>query len=217
MTQPDADKVSKLLALAQQGERRATDELVAVLYDELKRVAASLLRGSVRGTGPVTLQSTALVNEAYMRLQGGRNTAWESRAHFFGAAARAMRQILIDRARSARVGRRSDAAVESMSVSMGADGAPTSDEEMISLDQAMASLEARDSRQHDVVMLRFFAGLTVDQTADVLEVSPATVKNDWSYARAWLLREIKRARAEGGRSDVAPGGTEQPGARGPGA
>lgn len=210
MAEPDPQKVTELLVAAQRGERKATDQLVAVLYDELKRVAAALLRSSVRGSGaaPVTLQSTALVNEAYMRLQGGKNTAWESRAHFFGAAARAMRQILIDRARSARVGRRSDAAVECMSVSLGGaggtgDGKPTSDEEMLALDGALGSLEARGSRQHDVVMLRFFAGLTVEQTADVLGVSPATVKNDWSYARAWLLREMAKHRP-GAEPGTAP-------------
>ncbi len=191
---PDADpqRVSDLLAAAQRGERKATDQLVAVLYDELKRVATSLLRGA--GPGPVTLQSTALVNEAYLRLQGGRNCAWESRAHFFGAAARAMRQILIDRARSARVGKRSESAVESIALALDESGGTPSNDDMLALDRAMASLESRDSRQHDVVMLRFFAGLTVEQAAEVLNVSPATVKSDWSYARAWLLREVERTR-----------------------
>jgi RNA polymerase sigma factor (TIGR02999 family) len=126
---------------------------------------------------------------------------WQNRAHFFGAAARAMRRILIDRARSARSARRGrlrDAPLPDESV-LGPDGDALGDdsEELLALDGALESLRGRDERQHEVVMLRYFGGLTVDQSADVMGVSPATVKNEWAYARAWLLREMeKRAGAD---------------------
>lgn len=192
-------RISTLLAAARRGDPAASSELVTLLYGELKAIAAALLRREA--SGPITLQATALVNEAFVRLfqgemaPGGTPRDFNDRAHFFRAAARAMRNILIDRARSARVGRRAEAAVESIVIAPDT-STLSGEDDLIALDRALAALERRDERQHDVVMLRYFAGLTIDQTAEALGVSPATVKNEWAYARAWLLREMERAGAE---------------------
>lgn len=199
MSQADL-RINMLLSAAQAGDVAASTELIQLLYVELKAVATALLRRE--GTGPHTLQPTALVNEAFIRLlptDGPPNFA--DRAHFFRAAARAMRNILIDRARSARISRRTGSAVESIVLTTDTDEL-SSDEQFLALDGALKSLEARDHRQHDVVMLRFFAGLTIDQTADALGVSAATVKNEWTYARAWLLREMERS------GQTSPGGLD---------
>ncbi len=164
-----------------------------MVYDELRRIAGALVQGD-RENAQRTLQPTALVHEAYLRLLGPGEVTWQNRAHFFGAAARAMRRILIDRARaarSARDGKLRDAPlpVDSM---LNAESAADDPEELLALDGALDSLRARDERQHEVVMLRFFAGLTVEQTAQAMSLSPATIKNEWAYARAWLLREMAR-------------------------
>ncbi len=204
MSDADNIRISTLLSAARRGDPAASDELVTLLYSELKTIAAALLRRE--GTAPLTLQATALVNEAFVRLfqgsagpGGSSERDFNDRAHFFRAAARAMRNILIDRARSARVGRRTDAVVESIVIEPDT-ATMTGEEDLIALDGALASLERRDSRQHDVVMLRYFAGLTIDQTAEALGVSPATVKNEWTYARAWLLREMERGGNGGGET-----------------
>jgi RNA polymerase sigma factor (TIGR02999 family) len=206
LSDADTIRISTLLAAARQGDPAASSELVTLLYSELKTIAAALLRRE--STAPLTLQATALVNEAFVRLfqgqAGGPERDFNDRAHFFRAAARAMRNILIDRARSARVGRRTDAAVESIVIAPDT-ATMTGDEDLLALDGALASLERRDSRQHDVVMLRYFAGLTIDQTAEALGVSPATVKNEWTYARAWLLREMERG---GSGTGAAEPGTQ---------
>lgn len=161
------------------------------MYDELRRIADSLLARESPGQ---TLQPTALVNEAYLKLVGPGDAAWQSRAHFFWAAARAMRQVLIDRARRVRSrGGKPGALSESAVPTLGDRTEPSlAAEQMLAMDESLQSLRARDERQHDVVMLRFFAGLTVEQTAELLNLSPATIKNEWSYARAWLLRDIAR-------------------------
>lgn len=175
-----------------------TDALFPVVYDELKRIAGSLMSRENAGH---TLQPTALVHEAYMRLLGGSgaDNGWQNRAHFFGAAALAMRRILIDRARhvkSTRLEGRAGSgpsADEQPIADPGTLGGATRADELLVLDSAMDELKQRDARQHDVVMLRYFAGLTIEQTAQALDVSPATVKNDWTFARAWLLRRVKQA------------------------
>ncbi len=205
--------------------RMASEELLPLVYAELRALAASMLAGErERGglAGGVTLQPTVLVHEAYLRLLGpgaqrdpGASPDWDGRRHFFGAAAIAMRRILIDRARhvkglAGRIHGDGGASVEDRSLPnfaaadhapvAGAEGAAGA-ESMLHLDAAMDALAALDRRRHEVVMLRFFAGLTVEQAAQVLGVSPATVKNDWAFARAWLLRDIaaRQAPSEGGR------------------
>lgn len=191
------EDVTRCLNHAAGGDRKATDELLALVYDELRRMAASIVEKD-KENARRTLQPTALVHEAYLRLIGPGDLTWQNRAHFFGAAARAMRRILIDRARSARSargGRLRDAALPAESVLGPEAEVPDDSDDLISLDGALESLRQRDERQHEVVMLRYFGGLTVEQAAEVMSVSAATVKNEWSYARAWLLREMEKRRA----------------------
>jgi RNA polymerase sigma factor (TIGR02999 family) len=185
-----AVRVVALLEASQEGQTAATGQLVALLHAELRAIAGSLLR---REPSQQTLQPTALVHEAFLKLVGGGRNApsWSSRAHFFGAAARAMRQILVDRARAPRTTRRADLAVESIVFSLGENEAD-SDDRVLRLDTAMESLRRIDERRHEIVMLRFFAGLTIEQTAEVLGVSTSTIKGESAFARAWLLREIDR-------------------------
>jgi RNA polymerase sigma factor (TIGR02999 family) len=165
-----------------------------LVYDDLRRFAAGLLaKEPVIGSN--TLQPTVLVHEAYLRLVGPGEVPWESRRHFFGAAARAMRRIIIDRARHIRATRPAalPAAGAEDVPGHGTSDLPGDPDELLALDRALESLGSRDARQHEVVMLRYFAGLTLEQTAQALGVSTGTVKSDWSYARAWLLREIERS------------------------
>lgn len=141
-----------------------------------------------------------------MRLIGSAEVTWQNRAHFFGAAALAMRRILIDRARhvkSARV--KAGPLDDNIPIAAGTDtfGADQAADDLLSLDAGLESLRERDQRQHDVVMLRYFAGLTIEQTAMALDLSPSTVKNEWSYARAWLLREMRRASGAPGPGQAA--------------
>ncbi len=190
-------QVTRLLDAAAAGDTLATERLFPIVFDELRRVAAGLMN---REAGPQTLQPTALVNEAYLRLVGSRDVPWNGRAHFFGAAALAMRRILIDRARHVRATRPKARPIPSDSMLPTLDSnTPASQDraadDLLALDHALGALRQRDPRQHDVVMLRFFAGLTGEQTAEALGLSLTTVKNEWSYARAWLMREIEQSRA----------------------
>lgn len=192
-------EVTQMLDRAAAGDAQATERLFPLVYDELRKVASTLMARERPGQ---TIQPTALVNEAYLRLVGPGDVRWQNRAHFFGAAATAMRRILIDRARHMHAARN----VRPLQSGDGADGQDRASDlpaldsrtesstpsEILELDRAMQALAARDPRQHEVVMLRFFAGLTVEQTAEVLGKSPATVKNDWAFARAWLTAEIRR-------------------------
>ena len=187
-----------VLDAAKGGDAHAGDQLVLLVYAELKHVAASLLRQEQgRRTAPLTLQPTALVHEAYVRLIGSGAPSYEGRQHFFNAAARAMRNILIDRARSARVGKRSpeldSIILDAAGSTGGGQSTPIGGEQLLALEGALSRLAERDDRQHEVVMLRYFAGLSIAQTAEVMSLSPATVKNEWSFARAWLLHELERA------------------------
>ena len=168
-------------------DRRLTaDELAALVYNELRRLAGAYMRRESPGQ---TLQPTALVHEAYLRLAGA-GTPWNDRRHFIGIAARSMRQILVERARARgalkRWGRMDRVSlVESLVVSPG--GPP---DMLPALDEALSRLELLDPEQARIVELRFFAGLTVEESADALGLSPATLKRRWSLARAWLLREL---------------------------
>lgn len=179
--------VSRILAGATSSAgAQTTDELLPILYDELRALARARLAQERR---PSTLQATALVHEAWLRLVGDPDPGWSSRAHFFGAAAQAMRRILVERARARlsekRGGERSRVALD--------DAARVEVEapaELIALDVALARLERHDPRKARIVSLRHFAGLSIEETARALDVSLATVKADWTYARAWLHREI---------------------------
>lgn len=180
-------QVTVLLARAQDGDRQATDELFPIVYDELRELAERFMRDESKAK---TMQATALVHEAYMRLVGPNQTPWENRAHFFGAAARAIRRILTDHARERNRLKRGGgvAAVALDEALVVASDAATFD--FVGLDAALARLALLDEQKARVVELRFFAGLTVEQTALALGVSPSTVARDWQFARVWLHREL---------------------------
>lgn len=187
-----SDRVVQWLAEAEQGDRMASEQLLPLLYVELRRLAAARLAREKSGQ---TLQPTALVHEAYLRLIQGRDLGWQGRGHFFGAAAEAMRRILIERARKRRRpkhgGDRRRTTLD--------DGAAKHEphpEELLALDRSLSRLEARDSEMAQVVKLRYFAGLTVAETAAALEISERQVNRHWTSAKAWLQRDMSES-AEG--------------------
>lgn len=166
---------------------------MADLYDELRCLAAQKMGGELHGQ---TLQATALVHEAWIRLGGERQPAWRNRAHFFGAAAEAMRRILIDNARR-RQARRHGAEAERVSLDSLELPDKMPDDELLAVHEALGRLEQIDADKAALVKLRFFAGLTLPETARALGISLPTAKRRWSYARAWLYREIKQGSAGG--------------------
>ncbi|MDX1500843.1 MAG: ECF-type sigma factor [Thermoanaerobaculia bacterium] len=189
MTRPSPGDITRILEAVTAGQKRATDELLPLVYAELRRMAQARLRREGPGQ---TLQPTALVHEVYLRFFRGANPRWENRRHFFSAAAEAMRRILIERARKrARLKRGGELRRVELDSSTGAtEPAP---EELLALDQALGRLESLDARMAEVVKLRYFGGLTVKETARALDVAPRTVNQDWTGARAWLRREMGRS------------------------
>jgi RNA polymerase sigma factor (TIGR02999 family) len=184
--------VTALLARAGQGDSRATDELFPLVYDELRHLADRILSREPSGQ---TLQPTALVHEAYLRLVGSHESGWQNRAHFFGAAARAIRRILIDHARARRRDKRGSG-VRPLPLAaaddLGVDG-PSLD--VLALDEALQRLAGLDAQKEQLVELRFFGGLTGEEAAAVLGISASTAARDWQFARIWLHRELTRERA----------------------
>lgn len=184
----DPAEVTMLIARAAGGDAKASNDLLPLLYDELRALA----RGHMaRERNEGTLQPTALVHEAYMRLLGGDGSEvkWENRAHFFGAAALAMRRILVERARSrGRIKR--GGGLQRAEFREEAIGAEPEAEEVLALDGVLDKLKEMDPRKHEVVMLRYFAGLSIEETARAMNLSPATIKNEWTFAKAWLRRAI---------------------------
>jgi RNA polymerase sigma factor (TIGR02999 family) len=184
--------VTRILSAIEQGDPHAASQLLPLVYDELRKLAAQKMAHEAPGQ---TLQATALVHEAYVRLVDAENVQqWDSRGHFFAAAAEAMRRILVERARhkkSIKAGggsRRVDLANVEIALEEPCD-------DLLGLDVALEKLERIDKRKADVVKLRFFAGLTNEQAAASLGISPSTADNDWAYARSWLRLEIDRDRA----------------------
>jgi len=180
-------EITERLRLAQQGDRAALDEVFALVYDELHRLAQAQRR---RWSGDSTLDTTALVHEAYLKLVGQPNASWNDRGHFLAVASRAMRHLLVNYAERRRAAKRGGGAVP---VSL-EDFNPVSEEvadEVIALHEALERLAAVSDRQVRVVEARFYVGLSIDETAQALEISPATVKRDWQLASAWLHREIQ--------------------------
>jgi RNA polymerase sigma factor (TIGR02999 family) len=181
--------VTQLLVDWSHGNKAALDQLMPLIYQELRRLASGYLRKERRDH---TLQSTALVNEAYIRLVDYSNLRWQDRAHFFALAAQLMRQILIDHARSHRYAKRGGGARK---VSLD-EAAVLSEEratDLVALDDALKGLSALDPRKSQVVELRFFGGLSIDETAEVMEVSSMTVQREWRWAKAYLYREIGKS------------------------
>jgi len=185
MPPPLADAVTRLLNEASQGRSDALDEVFPVVYDELQRLAR-LVR---RGRAGETLNTTALVHEAYLKLSRSEDMAWDGRRHFFRVAARAMRQVLV-RDAERRLADKRGGGQSARTLVEGLHGAPATDDEVLALHEALGRLEALDARQAAVVEVRFFAGLTLDETADVLGVSVPTVVRDWRLARVWLARAL---------------------------
>ena len=180
-----AHDVTRLLVDLQRGADGAADQLVPLVYGELHKLAVHYMRAE---RGDHTLQPTALVHEAYMRLVDQRNASWQNRSHFFGIAAQAMRRILVDHARRKRAGKREGGDRVTLDESVAE--APQRSVDLIAVDDALNKLAALDPRQARVVELRFFGGLDIEQTAESLGISPATVKRDWTFARAFLQREM---------------------------
>jgi RNA polymerase sigma factor (TIGR02999 family) len=185
---PASGAAAELFEAARAGKREALEALLPLVYDELRRVAAAYMRRERPGQ---TLQATALVHEAYVRLLREQNTHWSNRAHFCAIAAGSMRQILVERARARRAKKR---AGDWQRTTLGdvagpGEGADTVDVE--ALDEALERLAALDPEQARLVELRFFGGLTIEETAEVLGISPATVKRSWAAAKAWLRRELE--------------------------
>jgi RNA polymerase sigma factor (TIGR02999 family) len=183
-----ASEVTQLLQEWREGDRKALDALLPLLYKELRRLAHFQLRNE---RSDHTLQSAALVHEAYLRLVGLKPPQWESRTHFFAIAAQLMRQILVDHARRHGAAKRGGSVCK-LSVEEAAMTSRGKDVDVVALDEALRALAKIDARQSRVVELRFFAGLSLEEISVALEIGPATVQRDWTAARAWLHREISR-------------------------
>lgn len=185
--------VTRILERARAGDPQAADELLPLVYDELRRLATAKMANEAAGH---TLQPTALVHEAWLRLTGNQNQKWDGRAHFFGAAAEAMRRILIDRARRKQAIRHGGGQqrVDIQEVDL---ASPTDDDQLLAINEALDKLAVEHKDEAELVKLRYFVGMTNDEAAEVLGISPRTAKHYWTHARAWLYREIRR---EGDRS-----------------
>jgi RNA polymerase sigma factor (TIGR02999 family) len=192
--------VTQILQALEQGQARAAEELLPLVYEELRKLAASKMAHEPPGQ---TLQPTALVHEAWLRVSGHPRQQWDSRAHFFGAAAEAMRRILIDNARRKKA-RRHGAGQQRLDLQELEIAAPAPDEQLIAIDEALDKLAAASPEKAQLVKLRYFAGLTIEEAAQVLNISEATAKRWWSYARAWLLCEMQtQTPDQPGRADAA--------------
>lgn len=184
-----APAVTAVLNAISAGDQAATDELLPLVYEELRKLAQQRLSREPGGGAGLTLQPTALVHEAYLRLLGESDVKWTNRGHFFAAAANAMRRIMVERARRHRAARHGGAR-QRLTLDESAIAIDQHCEQLLDLDKAMTTLESRDPRKAQIVMLRFYAGLNIEQTALALDLSPATVKNEWRFARAWLHSEM---------------------------
>lgn len=189
MPSDSPSQVTVLLSRWRAGDREALDALMQLVYDELRRLARHYLQQERRDH---TLQSTALVHEAYVRLIGQSPPEWKSRAHFFGVAARLMRQILVDHARNHKAGKRGGNSLK-LTLQEGLVGRKGKDLDVVALDDALNHLAQLSPQQSQIVELRFFSGLTIEDTSEVLGVSPANVKRNWTTARAWLFREMNQS------------------------
>jgi RNA polymerase sigma factor (TIGR02999 family) len=184
-------EVTRVLQELDQGDPRAAERLLPLVYEELRKLAAAKMAREVAGQ---TLQPTALVHEAWLRLSGDQDRAWESRAHFFGAAAEAMRRILIDNARRRNALRHGggQARLDIQEIEI---AAPAPDDQLLAIDEALARFSVLDSRKAELVKLRYFIGMTIEEAARALSISEATAKRWWEYARAWLYTEVGKTAA----------------------
>jgi RNA polymerase sigma factor (TIGR02999 family) len=178
--------VTRILEAARQGDATAADQLLPLVYDELRRLAAHKMASEAAGH---TLQPTALVHEAWLRLVGNQNQKWDGRAHFFAAAAEAMRRILIDRARRKRAIRHGGDH-QRVDIHETDIASSTNDDQLLAINEALDKLAVEHKTEAELVKLRYFVGLTNDEAAEALNISPRTAKYYWTHARAWLFREI---------------------------
>jgi RNA polymerase sigma-70 factor (ECF subfamily) len=192
MLAPDGE-VTLLLAELREGNQEAAHRLMPLIYGELRKMAGSFMQRERTGH---TLQATALVHEVYMRLAGEKTAPWQNRAHFFGIAAHAMREVLLDYARSHHAGKRGGKDAQKVDIDVELRGVSPKIENVIAINEALERLEQIDPRQSRLVELRFFAGLSVEEAAEVMGVSPVTIKREWRSAKAWLHRELATARPE---------------------
>src|SRR2546430_1534936 len=180
-------EVTRILHSIECGDPKAADELLPLVYEELRKLAAHKMANDVQGQ---TLQPTALVHEAWLRLTGNENVKWDGRAHFFGAAAEAMRRILIDNARRKKAlrhgGGQQRLDIQEVEIAAAAD-----DDELLALNDALEKFSKHDPQKAELVKLRYFAGLTIEEAAATLGISAATAKRHWIFARAWLFDEIR--------------------------
>ena len=189
LNEPAPQEITKLLKDWSAGDPTALDKVIPLVYDELHRLAHQHMRRERAGH---QLQTSALINEAYLRLVDEPNLTIENRAHFFGIAARLMRQILVDEARKRNAAKRGGDVIQ-VSFTEATNVAQEQAANVVALDDALKTLESIDGRQSKIVELRFFGGLSIEETAEVLKVSPGTVMRDWTFARAWLKNEMKPA------------------------
>ena len=190
----NADDLTGLLIEWGQGDKAALDRLTPLVYDEIRRIAHRYVQREREGQ---TLQTTALVNEAYLRLAGSANIAWQNRAHFYAVTAQVMRRILIDHARRRQYVKHGGETERVPFEVAGSEGGLMSQpraSELLALDEALDELARLDPRKSRVVELRYFGGLSLEETAKVLEVSPMTVRRDWRAAKAWLYKAVKSER-----------------------
>lgn len=186
---PGKNEITQLLKDWSDGDQSAFDKLIPLVYAELHRLAHQHMRRERPGH---MLQTSALINEAYLRLIQQPQIRWEGRAHFYGIAARLMRRILVDEARKRNSAKRGGGTIQISLI----EATKVSQEQaanVVALDDALKTLETVDSRQSEIVELRFFGGLSIEETAEVLKVSPGTVMRDWTFARAWLRNEMKNS------------------------
>jgi RNA polymerase sigma factor (TIGR02999 family) len=180
--------VTQLLHEWSEGNQQALSELLPIIYDELRRLAHLYLR---RENSDHTLETTALVHEAYLKLVNQKSVNWQNRSHFFGIAAQAMRRILIDNARRRAAAKRAPG--EAITYDEAHLCAQRKDQRLIALDEALKELEEIDPQQSRIIELRYFGGLTIEEAAEAMSLSPATIKREWTTARAWLYRKLNEA------------------------
>ncbi|MEQ1922886.1 MAG: sigma-70 family RNA polymerase sigma factor [Pyrinomonadaceae bacterium] len=185
----DASDVTILLKRISDGDGKAPDELLPLVYAELRKLAHAYLKNE---RSDHTLQATALVHEAYIRLVDWEKVSWQNRAHFFAVAAKLMRKILVDHAREKRAQKRDGGQRLTLDEAVSLPNQTGREIDLIALDEALGKLDKFDKTQSKIVELRFFGGLTVDETAHALQISAATVKREWTVARTWLFREINQ-------------------------
>lgn len=180
--------VTQLLIDWSKGDQAALDQLMPLVYSELRRLATNYLRRERQGH---TLQPTALVNEAYLKLVDQRNAKWQNRAQFFGISAQLMRRILVDHARQHRAAKRGGSEQQRLSITSAEKFAKQSEIDLLALNEALDELTKMDPQQARIVELKFFGGLSIEETAEVLGIGHATVERDWKMARAWLRRQLE--------------------------